>query len=1077
MRRTHPLFPFPFSLFPSCLLLALFLTLGGTAPAADSTWIGTPNTSTDFTTAGKWSPSGAVDDDTFARTFNASGTAGLISDDTDSIVPWSAINFTANNGSGFDVDIQRWDISAVGTIVSVSGGVSNNELIRLGRGGVNNLMLLPVGNSTISNNGTGLLTLQADSASGRIRVVTTASTTPVNLTVDGTGNTIITHGGAGVFALQNLEEDNSVHTVNLIKSGSGTLTLTEPNSPTSTTLNAGTLVGLTSTFAFGNTATALNLNGGTLDVRMNSSVSSLNTTVGGNAKIQSDRETAGAGIAHAFGTLAIGANTLTVEPGSTVSSGTAAVGFGATTLSGNATFQVNNGGSANASLTLGAVGQSGTRSVTKAGSGTMILSGANTYTGDTMVSAGTLVVASSSTLNSASTLNVTGGTLDLAAGASGRTVSNNMILGGGTVMASQDNVGSGGTIVVDANGVTHTFTASGTLVVPGSNSATALTVGGGGGGHGGTGGVSYGTGGGGGQVVNGTAQTISGSYAVTVGAGGAGGAINGAGGVAGNPTTIAGVSAWDAAGGGGGLTSGTGGTSGSGIVGGIKNGVAGGGGAGDSVGGASSNAPSGTVGGSGGAGSVGTLTGATYGGGGGGSISGGTGGAGGAGGGAAGRGAAFPLTGFSAAANTGGGGGGGGNAAGGAGGSGLAVVRYAYNPTATTGTVTLSGGIDLQSASTLDAFGSGGLLILGGAMTTSTGTGGVTIASSNSSGGVVRYDNTGNTYLGNTTINSGATLRLGAANVVPDGTGKGNVAVVGTLDLNAVSSETINGLSGSGIVDGTGGTPTLTVGNNDATSTFSGVIQNTAGTLAVTKTGVGTLTLTGPNTYAGVTNVNAGKLLVNGSHTGGGTYTVASGATLGGSGTISASVALNGRISPGNSPGTLTTGSETWTDAGDFLFEINDVNAGAGSNPGWDLLNITGALDISGLSVGGFDVLVTSQLLAPPDTGGNVHDFVATQSYNWLFVDAGSTINAFNSNKFNVVTSAFTNNFTAGYLIPGVFSVLRGDSVAGGNDTQLYLHYQAAIVPEPSSYALGLAGLVAIALLGWRSLRAHCCAA
>jgi autotransporter-associated beta strand protein len=118
-----------------------------------------------------------------------------------------------------------------------------------------------------------------------------------------------------------------------------------------------------------------------------------------------------------------------------------------------------------------------------------------------------------------------------------------------------------------------------------------------------------------------------------------------------------------------------------------------------------------------------------------------------------------------------------------------------------------------------------------------------------------------NAYSGDTTISAG-TLKLGAANAIPDGTGKGNVAVTGSLDLNSFS-ETINGLSGAGIVDTVaGGTPTLTVGSNNANSTFSGVITNTAGALTLVKTGGGTLTLSGANGYTGNTRVNAGTLAI-----------------------------------------------------------------------------------------------------------------------------------------------------------------------------------------------------------------------
>jgi autotransporter-associated beta strand protein len=115
-----------------------------------------------------------------------------------------------------------------------------------------------------------------------------------------------------------------------------------------------------------------------------------------------------------------------------------------------------------------------------------------------------------------------------------------------------------------------------------------------------------------------------------------------------------------------------------------------------------------------------------------------------------------------------------------------------------------------------------------------------------------------NAYSGDTTVTTGA-LRLGAANVIPDGTGKGNLTVNGTLDLNTFS-DMVNGLSGAGIVDTVaGGTPTLTVGNNNVSSVFTGVIKNSAGTLALAKIGSGTLTLAGSSSYSGSTTIGTGQ--------------------------------------------------------------------------------------------------------------------------------------------------------------------------------------------------------------------------
>ena len=124
------------------------------------------------------------------------------------------------------------------------------------------------------------------------------------------------------------------------------------------------------------------------------------------------------------------------------------------------------------------------------------------------------------------------------------------------------------------------------------------------------------------------------------------------------------------------------------------------------------------------------------------------------------------------------------------------------------------------------------------------------------SSGVLVLDGT-NSFSGNTTISTG-TLRLGRPDVIPSGSGKGNVTVNDTLDLNTFN-QTINGLSGGGTVDSiAGGSPTFTVGSNSAGGTFNGVITDSMGTVSLRKIGTGTLALTGPSTYAGVTAVENG---------------------------------------------------------------------------------------------------------------------------------------------------------------------------------------------------------------------------
>ena len=121
-----------------------------------------------------------------------------------------------------------------------------------------------------------------------------------------------------------------------------------------------------------------------------------------------------------------------------------------------------------------------------------------------------------------------------------------------------------------------------------------------------------------------------------------------------------------------------------------------------------------------------------------------------------------------------------------------------------------------------------------------------------------------NTYSGNTTVSAG-TLRQGAANVIPSGTGKGTFAVSSgaTFDLGGYNS-TLNNAATAGTINNAtgGGTPALTIGANNTAVTISGQIKNTTGTLSVVKTGTGAMTLSGANTYAGGTTINGGAIVI-----------------------------------------------------------------------------------------------------------------------------------------------------------------------------------------------------------------------
>lgn len=139
-----------------------------------------------------------------------------------------------------------------------------------------------------------------------------------------------------------------------------------------------------------------------------------------------------------------------------------------------------------------------------------------------------------------------------------------------------------------------------------------------------------------------------------------------------------------------------------------------------------------------------------------------------------------------------------------------------------------------------------------------------------------------NTYVGGTIVSNG-TVQLGANNALSS-TGTGDVSVYGggKIDLNTFSC-VMNALVGNGTVDSVGGgTPVLTLGNNDRSGAFAGAIQNTAGTLGVTKIGAGTQLLGGASSYGGPTLVSGGTLAAANSHALGvnSDLTVGTGATL-----------------------------------------------------------------------------------------------------------------------------------------------------------------------------------------------------
>jgi fibronectin-binding autotransporter adhesin len=148
--------------------------------------------------------------------------------------------------------------------------------------------------------------------------------------------------------------------------------------------------------------------------------------------------------------------------------------------------------------------------------------------------------------------------------------------------------------------------------------------------------------------------------------------------------------------------------------------------------------------------------------------------------------------------------------------------------------------------------------------------------------------------------------------------------------------------------------------------------------------------------------------------------------------------------------GTLTIGMNTaFATGGKFQMDIQDPASGEG----YGHLNITGDLNLTAISAGGFTLGLNS-LDASGNQGGFASTIVWGNSYSLPFVTA-TTITGFNAANFTVDPT----NFQGGAIPVSAFNVSQ-------MGTSLYLNFTA--VPEPSTWALMMTGL---GLLGLRALR------
>ena len=129
-----------------------------------------------------------------------------------------------------------------------------------------------------------------------------------------------------------------------------------------------------------------------------------------------------------------------------------------------------------------------------------------------------------------------------------------------------------------------------------------------------------------------------------------------------------------------------------------------------------------------------------------------------------------------------------------------------------------------------------------------------------------------NLFTGSTTINAG-TLALG--NNLALQYSSFNTASSGTLDLSAVNTPTLGGLTGSGNFTLPANVTSLTLNPQSGSLTYSGNLSGGAAGLALVKSGAGSQTLSGTSDHSGGTTITEGALIAgNNSALGSGTITL-----------------------------------------------------------------------------------------------------------------------------------------------------------------------------------------------------------
>lgn len=301
----------------------------------------------------------------------------------------------------------------------------------------------------------------------------------------------------------------------------------------------------------------------------------------------------------------------------------------------------------------------------------------------------------------------------------------------------------------------------------------------------------------------------------------------------------------------------------------------------------------------------------------------------------------------------------------------------------------------------------------------------------------------------------------------------------GYVDINANKgyiTTTMGSIEGAGTILLSGAE--LATGSRNTNDTISGpIIDITSYGLGgkLTKVGTGTLTLSGTNTYTGLTTVNAGTVIVNGSNVGG--AVVNSGGTLGGLGTIAGNVTVNsgGVFAPGASSGIITIGSLTMNGGTTLQMELGGAVAGTQ----YDRVVSTGAFSLAGnLTVSlingftptagqSFDLLNWGSLsgtfstLSLPTLAGLTWNTSQLYATGVLSLDAVNIPGDFSQDGVvNAADYVLWRKTNGG---PGNYDLWRGHFGESAGNSSSAAQAHSATVPEPAyAYLLAMAALLSL---------------